>query len=230
MHAYKAGQGYWTRLMSAIGFGMLVAAGAFWAWSTIEGKVTPPMKSWTMAITAPGAVNVSAAFPAGATVGVVGEAHSDAEDAGTAIVVSAERTGEQTADIVLRDMLITSNQVSGQTLQQLRGSTGRLYGITNRVGVPAFNLQYLQGGVAVGVLVIGGVLVVWFCYLSRKSGEFLIATEGEMKKVNWSSRREVFGSTWVVIIISLVIGVILFVADLLFSQLSTWVGVLDGSS
>lgn len=229
LHAYKPGQGYWTRLMSAIGFGMLVAAGAFWAWSTIEGKVEVPMDSWTMGVEVREATVVDQAFPIGAEVSVKGTTAADAEPDGTAVVVSASRTGTNSADVVLRDLLITGETVNAQGLQQVVGANGRGFTILARVGTPAFNKQYLQGGVAIGVLVIGGFLVLWFCYLSKRTGEFLIATEGEMKKVNWSSRREVFGSTWVVIIVSLAIGAILFVADLYFSTISTKLGILDGA-
>ena len=33
---YKSGQGYWVRLMSAIGFGVIVALGLIWLWKQIE--------------------------------------------------------------------------------------------------------------------------------------------------------------------------------------------------
>jgi len=51
---------------------------------------------------------------------------------------------------------------------------------------------------------------------NRKMVDFLLATEGEMKKVNWSSRREVFGATRVVIVTVLLLGLLLFVVDVLF--------------
>ena len=35
----------------------------------------------------------------------------------------------------------------------------------------------------------------------------MIATEGEMKKVNWSTRREIIGMTWVVIGLTVFIAV-----------------------
>ena len=47
--------------------------------------------------------------------------------------------------------------------------------------------------------------------------DFLIATDSEMKKVNWTSRKELIGSTKVVIIFMFLIAFILFVLDLLFS-------------
>ena len=34
---YKQGQGYWVRLMSAIGFGLLSLMGVAWLWDQING-------------------------------------------------------------------------------------------------------------------------------------------------------------------------------------------------
>src|SRR5690606_24976417 len=48
---------------------------------------------------------------------------------------------------------------------------------------------------------VGLVLSVlaWWLINRPKHAEFLIATDGEMKKVNWTSRRELIGSTKVVV-------------------------------
>lgn len=86
---------------------------------------------------------------------------------------------------------------------------------------------YYQGGAAAAVLFVGGMMVYWLTYVRPKSSEFLIATEGEMRKVNWSSRREIMGSTWVVIAISVLIAVLLFVVDILFSKFFQMIGVLQ---
>lgn len=51
---------------------------------------------------------------------------------------------------------------------------------------------------------------------SRSTVDFMILTEGEMKKVNWSTRREVFGATRVVIVTVLALASILFAVNLLF--------------
>jgi len=46
--------------------------------------------------------------------------------------------------------------------------------------------------------------------------DFLIASEGEVKKVNWSSRKEIAVSTFIVIVVVAIVSVILGVADLFF--------------
>jgi preprotein translocase SecE subunit len=54
----------------------------------------------------------------------------------------------------------------------------------------------------------------------------MIATEGEMKKVNWSTRREIIGSTKVVIVFTLLLTLVLFVVDMIFITFFGWIGVL----
>ena len=65
---------------------------------------------------------------------------------------------------------------------------------------------------------VGAFLAV-FCgivyYFTNKPNvvDFLIATDSEMKKVNWTTRAELIGSTKVVIIFMLLIAVLLFALD-----------------
>ncbi|MCH7993750.1 MAG: preprotein translocase subunit SecE [Planctomycetes bacterium] len=56
----------------------------------------------------------------------------------------------------------------------------------------------------------------------------MIATEGEMKKVSWSSKEEVIGSTKVVIMFTFMLALFLFVVDMVFQQVFKWIGVLKG--
>ena len=68
----------------------------------------------------------------------------------------------------------------------------------------------------VGALAVAMGLVAWH-YLNKPSVvDFLIATESEMKKVNWTSRKELIGSTKVVIVFMLLIALVLFLFDLVF--------------
>lgn len=98
----------------------------------------------------------------------------------------------------------------------------------SRVDTP-FEQVYLQGGAALAVTLLTAWLVYWLVGTSRRSVDFLIATDGEMRKVHWPDAREVRGSTWVVIGVSLIIAAILFVADILFAQFFTLIRVLEAS-
>ncbi|OHB45836.1 MAG: preprotein translocase subunit SecE [Planctomycetes bacterium GWC2_49_10] len=56
--------------------------------------------------------------------------------------------------------------------------------------------------------------------------DFLIAGEGEMKKVNWSSRKEIIASTMVVIFVVMAMSCIMAVADVGFTWFFSEIGVL----
>lgn len=127
---YKPGQGYWTRVMTAIGAAMLGLAGANWAWSELAAIQTP------------------------------------------------------------------------------------------------FEVIYLQASVAGAIALITAILTYWIVGLNRRTNEFFIATEGEMRKVAWPPRKELTGSTWVVIGVSVIIAAILFISDVIFSSIFQWLGVL----
>lgn len=74
--------------------------------------------------------------------------------------------------------------------------------------------------VGVCIAVAGGL--AWLCwYLMNKPSnvDFLIATDSEMKKVNWTSRKELIGSTKVVIFFMFLIAIVLFVLDMYFTRL-----------
>ena len=59
--------------------------------------------------------------------------------------------------------------------------------------------------------------------------DFLIATDSEMKKVNWTSRKDLIGSTKVVIIFMVMIALFLFSVDIIFSYFFYLIGVLRHS-
>jgi preprotein translocase SecE subunit len=129
---YKKGQGYWTRLMSAIGLGTMVLFGADWLW-----KLLAPIR--------------------------IGEIEP----------------------------------------------------------------IYIQAGAAVIFIAGLGWLGYWLLGANPRVVDFMIATEAEMKKVNWSTRREVLGSTWVVIALTVFIAIFCFTTDRAFQILFTWLDVLE---
>lgn len=129
---YKPGQGYWTRVMSAVGWGTLVLMGVAWLWKVLAG-----------------------------------------------------------------------------------------------VRIGSVENVYIQGGMAIVALAFFGWLLYYLIGLKPRVVDFLIATEGEMKKVNWSTRREIIGSTWVVIAMTVFLAALIFVLDfVIFAQFFRWIGVL----
>ncbi len=85
-------------------------------------------------------------------------------------------------------------------------------------------------GVAIGVAL--GFLAVYSFFVWRlmnKPGnvDFLIATDSEMKKVNWTSRKELIGSTKVVVFFVVLISLTLFLLDVIFGYLFQLIRVLE---
>jgi preprotein translocase SecE subunit len=67
------------------------------------------------------------------------------------------------------------------------------------------------------VVIFAALSAVTFWLLNKPAAaDFLIAAEGELKKVNWSSRKEVAVSTFVVIIVVLLMAALLGTTDFVF--------------
>ncbi len=86
-----------------------------------------------------------------------------------------------------------------------------------------------QVGAAIAVIAIFGATGYWLLALNRKVCDFLIATESEMKKVSWTSRKDIVGSTKVVVFVVVVLSILLFIVDIGFMVFFTEIGVLKGA-
>lgn len=206
---YKAGQGYWTRMMTAIFFGVLIAGGALWLSGQV-GNINFQPAAWRYT------VEGTPSLPVGEV-----ELRRSNEVVGSAVLQRTEGNVLELVNVSMR------RDESATNVQTIVAPSGEIARTSSMQTVQRFEKTYLQGGLAAAILFIGAILILWLCYTNKRTSEFLIATEGEMKKVNWSSRREVFGSTWVVIAISVIIATILFVTDLLFQFLSREAGLLQ---
>lgn len=81
-------------------------------------------------------------------------------------------------------------------------------------------------GVAAAVLGIFAFLA-WRLMNKPSHVDFLIATDSEMKKVNWTTRKELIGSTKVVIVFVILISAFLFLLDVLFGYFFQLIRVLE---
>ena len=131
---YKQGQGYWVRLMSAIGFGLLSLMGIAWLWDQVNG-----------------------------------------------------------------------------------------------IQIGNIEPVYVSAAVTIIVMVACGSIGYYLIGRKPRMVDFMIATEGEMKKVNWSTRREIIGSTILVILLTIFIAILCQIADLGFSAFFQAVDVLQSS-
>jgi preprotein translocase SecE subunit len=80
---------------------------------------------------------------------------------------------------------------------------------------------WIETMVPAGLFVVFALLISWLMNKSSVA-DFMIAAEGEMKKVSWSSRQEIAVSTFIVIIVVFIMAVLLGATDLIFNTFFTW--------
>ncbi len=85
--------------------------------------------------------------------------------------------------------------------------------------------EKLSIGIVIG-LFVGLSLLTWWLLNKATNADFLIATDSEMKKVNWTTKEELIGSTKVVIVFMFVTAIFLFICDLIFHYIFFFMGVL----
>jgi preprotein translocase SecE subunit len=73
--------------------------------------------------------------------------------------------------------------------------------------------------IMIGVAIALVWLLAFLCFSYVKTSEFLINTEDEMRKVAWPTFQELVDSSCVVIIAIIIMGVFLFLADILLATL-----------
>ena len=88
-------------------------------------------------------------------------------------------------------------------------------------------LQATDLGLWVETMVPAGLFVVLALFISwlmnkPSIADFMIAAEGEMKKVSWSSKKEIAVSTFIVIVVVFIMAVLLGATDLTFRTFFTW--------
>jgi len=75
--------------------------------------------------------------------------------------------------------------------------------------------------VPAGLFVVFALLISWL--INKASvADFLIAAEGEMKKVSWSSKQEIAVSTFIVIVFVIMMATLLGTTDLGFRTFFMW--------
>lgn len=224
---YKQGQGYWVRTMTAVFVGVLFLVGASWAWKQTE-NLTLPIKGYVL------------------TLNVTGDQQPDPQS-----TVLIERIGSRDVVEPIASAQVESVSVSGTgrgvlAINQIEFAQGHFAipsdarvradsstinfagQVVGRESIELFPRLYVQAAIAGVIILIGTVCLYYLVGIKPRTVDFLVATDGEMKKVNWSTRKEIIGSTQVVIVAAVLIAGILFIIDLAFSNLFKLIGVLEG--
>lgn len=232
---YKFGQGYWVRMMTCVFAGVLALSTAAWAWKSLEA-VRPPTPTWQLNLES---VAAASGPKAGESVTLQDTSKTPAQKVASATIKSVEPGVAGRSKVVIENIQ-REVDIAGKNIDLLAASN--LYGppaatgpgtlwnaqISGAEGIPAFQIVYVQAAVATAILIIGGMLV--YIYVGRKpsSAEFLISTDGEMRKVNWSTKKIILDSTYVVIAASVLIAGFIFLWDVLISNFFKIIHVVRG--
>lgn len=221
---YKPGQGYWVRVLTATALGIITLATAGWLWGqmgVVASKL--PRSAWNIQVDAP-----QGAPAAGERLSLLGRAEKgvEAKEIGTAEVASFDPASGllKVRNVTMTDPTIDPSQAAAIAPIAGAGFKAGIKGPPR--GEASISPAALQGTVATLVIILGFVLTYWLTATQRKFVEFLIATDMEMKKVNWSTRRDIMKSTMVVIFAAFLIAGSLFAVDFTFQFLFRQIGVL----
>ena len=88
--------------------------------------------------------------------------------------------------------------------------------------------QLTWGELGAGLILVGFMIGSYLvCFAHRKAGDFLIETEIEMRKVTWPTwkpwlnpKTELWGATYIVIVLMLVIAGFIALVDVLFQMVA----------
>ncbi len=225
---YKPGQGYWVRVLTAAFIGILTLAAAGWTMGQMSllAQSLPPT-DWSLPLRTQTALHVP---PVGESVTLLGPADTAGEfppvgqakvalynpDAGTLRITDVKMNSDQTDPSIAR------------AVKAGEGESGLFVELPSQPqSLPAVQPVVLQGVGAAVVILVGTVFAYFFAGVNRKTCEFLIATDLEMKKVNWSTRQHILSSTWVVIGASFIIAAFLYGTDWLFYGFFHAIGLLQ---
>jgi preprotein translocase subunit SecE len=101
------------------------------------------------------------------------------------------------------------------------------YQLWNKLGAVAFssnqNTNFLIQTFVPLIVAAAFSWLIWWLSNRPTVADFLIAGEGEMKKVSWSSRKEITTSTIVVICVVIVMSAMMAISDLVFQMFFKYV-------
>jgi preprotein translocase SecE subunit len=103
-------------------------------------------------------------------------------------------------------------KVTDQVIEEMEKTGLKKWSVSTANPIPY--AMYIQYCVPLAVFLVGAYFI-FILVNKERFADFLIATESEMKKVSWSSKQELIGSTTVVIVTVVVLAVIIWLADLI---------------
>lgn len=226
---YKPGQGYWVRVLTAVAILGLVLSGAAWLWKQVEA-LPVPLVAHTLTINEPadrvqpGAAVALLSSPAGRNA-----TPETSQKIGSATVARVVGSGDKRSVIEVTGLALDPGHRLAEVVAARVGpeESGAFFQIGSTTGVPKFQIVWVQAAVAGSAALAGLLFIYWLVGRRQRSVDFLIATDAEMKKVNWSTRKNIIDSTIVVVSACFLIAGFLFIIDLLFKTIFQAIGVLE---
>lgn len=221
---YKVGQGYWVRVMTATMIGVITLAAAAWTWtqaSRLHERL--PKNTWIVAVD-----SVPPSAAAGQTVTLFAKESGGkvGPSIGTASIESTASKSLTLKNVNMTERLTDPTSAGALDFAGAAGAAPIRSVITSSRGSPFIEVGLLQGLMAGLVILIGAVIGYYATAVHPRFVDFLISTDGEMKKVNWSTVRDVRMSTAVVIFAAFMLAGSLFVVDFAFQWFFRSIGVL----
>jgi preprotein translocase SecE subunit len=214
-------------MMTAVLAGVMFLSMAAWAWGELE-KVHIPMPRWQLALDT---FTTGGDLAPGQTVTLVKVAEGQNLTLGTGTVETyVKETKRATLVVNQLNLGLDANAADANRVEVPGSPSGAapLYvaHVVQTRGIPLFPRVYLQAGIGAVIMLVGAWLIYWLVGSKPASVDFLIATDGEMKKVNWSTKKVIRDSTYVVIGYTFIVAGLLALADTLLFKLFHAIGVL----
>jgi preprotein translocase SecE subunit len=222
-------------MMTCVCAGVLALSTAGWAWKSLEA-IRPPTPTWQLNLDG---LPAAATPMVGESVTLLDTSVTPAQKVGAATISSVEPGVAGRAKVVIakieREVDLTGKRIDLLAASNLYGPAspsgqGSIWNaqIAQAQGIPAFQIVLLQASAATIILLVGGMLTYFYVGRKASSAEFLISTDGEMRKVNWSTKKIVIDSTYVVIAASVLIAAFIFLWDVLISNFFKLINVVRG--
>jgi preprotein translocase SecE subunit len=218
---HKQGQGYWVRVLTAALIAVATLGAAGWmAGQTARFEAGLERKTFEYSLNSTDGV-----VAVGDAVTLVGKPEGRGaapKDVGTAKVASYDSTNRR---LLVNDIAITAPDADATVAGSVRGAN--FTGVVGSArGISPIEPRLLIGIVVGLVLAIGAGIAYYVTGVRRGAVDFLISTDMEMKKVHWSSAKEIRGSTLVVIGACVLIAGFLFGIDLIFQWFFRLINIL----
>jgi len=212
-------------MMTAILSGILFLSGAGWAWGQLEA-IRIPTPRWTLPVS-----NITGQAGPGEQVSLLNIVEGISRPLGSAVVESYGTEGRTAGSVIIKSLELAKNAnpldiTDVQSAPVAGASPVFVAKVSRPVGIALFPRIYMQAVTAAIIMLVGAVIIYAYVGVKPAPVDFLIATDGEMKKVNWGTRKVILDSTYVVIGATFLIAGLIYIFDTGLFKFFRAIGIL----